>query len=71
MASGILVTNVGTVRGKLFCRLTDDTGAVIFERWSEEIDPGIGWVFPNWGTGEVITFDMPPRPYTITVEVGH
>lgn len=72
LESGVFVSNVGTVRGKLFCRLTDDTGTVIFERWSAiEINPSEGWIFPNYEIGEVITFDMPPRPYTITVEVGH
>ena len=68
VASGILVQNNGDVPGKLWCRLTDDTGTVLFEETSTvEVQPGEGYIFPYGG----ITFDMPNRDYTLTVEVGH
>ena len=71
LLSGILVSNVGTIAGPLYCKLTDDVGKVIFERTSPSVDPGYAWPFPNYATGEVITFDMPPKAYTIIVAAGH
>jgi hypothetical protein len=72
LASGIFVKNIGTITGKLFCRLKDDVGTVLFERWSDQnVDPSLSWIFPQYDTKEVFTFDMPPRNYSIIVEAGH
>ena len=70
IVSGILVNNVGTVDGPLTCKLHDAV-KTIFERTSPVVGVGSGWVFPDFATDEVITFDMPAHDYTLYVEVGH
>jgi hypothetical protein len=60
----IVISNEGTVRDTLYIRVVDDTGVQI-GYWEGDVD--VGGQFANTS----VTFDMPPRNYSLTIEVGH
>jgi len=59
----VSIENAGTIRGTVYLRVTDDTGAELYyDEWTLDVGGSIG-------VG--ITVDMPPRDYSITIEAGH
>jgi len=61
----IVATNMGSVTGTLFIRVYDDTGTELYYGELDGVAPGESISNTGFYT------DMPDRPYTITVEVGH
>lgn len=66
--SFIGVRNVGG-DGIVFCKITDDTGKVIYYG-EKSVAAGGDVAFPEYG-GPVLVFDMPTRNYGLIIEVGH